>query len=103
VITLGSAGEDLTVIIPVGASYVATLTASTPWPTGTAIELHFMNDLSDVPVVWAATISGSDATFDIDTTQVQLVVDARLSIARLIYNPGGTGALLWAHGTARYV
>lgn len=101
-ITLGSAGEDLQVVIPIGASFVTKLTASTSWPNGTVIELHLMNDLSDVPVVWSSTIAGTDATFNIPPDQVQAVVTARLSIARLIYNPG-TGAMLWAHGTTRYV
>jgi len=103
VITLGSAGEDLQVVIPVGASFVTTLTASTPWPNGTVIELHLMNSLTDTPTVWSATVAGSDATFNISASQVQAVVDARLSIARLLYNPAGSGALLWAHGTTRYV
>lgn len=102
-ITLGSAGDDLTVVLPVGASFIATLTATTPWPANTIIELHFMNDLADIPVVWSAAISDTDATFNVSTDQVQTVVDARLSIARLIYNPGDTGALLWAQGVTRYV
>jgi hypothetical protein len=100
-ITLGSDVDQLTVIIPIGASFITTLTASTPWPNGTIIQLQFMNDIADVPVVWSATVSGTDATFNVADTSV--VTNARLSLARLIYNPGGTGALLWAHGTVRYV
>lgn len=102
-VTLGSDVDQLTVIIPVGASFITTLTAATPWPVGTVIELHLMNDISDSPVIWSATISGTDATFNIPPSQVQTVTDARLSLARLIYNPGGSGALLWAHGTIRYI
>lgn len=102
-ITLGSAGEDLTVVIAVGAAFVATLTATNPWPTGTQIEIHLLNEPTDTPVVWAAVVSGSSAVFNVSASAVQAVVDARLSAARLFYNPGGTGALLWAHGTTRYV
>lgn len=102
-ITLGSDVDQLTVIIPIGASFITTLTASTPWPNGTVIELHLLNNIADNPVVWSATISGTDATFNITPTNVKTVSDQRLSLARLIYNPGGTGALLWAHGTVKYV
>ena len=102
-ITLGSDVEQLTVVIPVGASFITTLTAATPWPDDTVIELHLMNDVADDPVVWSATVSGTDATFNIPSDQVQVVTDARLSLARLLYNPGGLGALLWAHGTTKYI
>lgn len=102
-ITLGSAGETLTLIIPIGASFVATLISTDPWPDGTLIELHLLNELTDTPVIWSAAISGSLASFTESAANVQTVVDARLSLARLIYNPGGTGALLWAHGSVRYV
>lgn len=102
-ITLGSEGEQLTVIIPIGAAFVTTLSAATPWPTGTQIELHLSSSLTDVPVVWAAAVSGTTAVFNESTIQTQAVVNARLSIARLIYNPGGTGQLLWAHGVTKFV
>lgn len=103
VITLGSAGEDLVVVIAVDATFVATLTATSPWPSGTQIEIHLLNEPTDTPVIWAAVVSGSTAVFNIPLTNVQAVVSARLSSARLLYNPGGTGALLWAHGAVRYV
>lgn len=101
-ITLGSDVDQLTVIIPIGASFITTLTASTPWPVGSVIELHLVNDIADTPVVWSANISGNDATFNVTPSNVKLVSDQRLSLARLIYNPG-SGALLWAHGTIKYV
>lgn len=101
-ITLGSDVDQLTVIIPLGASFITTLTAATPWPNGTVIELHLVNDPADDPVIWSATVSGTDATFNINPANVKLVSDQRLSLARLIYNPG-SGALLWAHGTVRYI
>jgi hypothetical protein len=103
VITLGSEGEQLVVIIPVGADFLTTLSASTPWPVGTVIELHLSNTLTDVPVVWTATVSGSTAVFNVPKVTTQPVVAARLSLARLFYSPGGSGTLLWAHGTTRFV
>jgi hypothetical protein len=103
VITLGSEGEQLVVIIPVGADFLTTLSASTPWPTGTIIELHLSNTLADVPVVWSAVVSDSTAVFDVSKADTQPVADARLSLARLFYSPGGSGMLLWAHGTTRFV
>lgn len=103
-ITLGSEGEQLTVIIPVGADFVTTLSAATPWPTGTQIELHLSNDSADVsPVVWAATVSGTTATFNVPAATTQAVVLGRLAYARLYYSPGGTGMLLWGHGVTRFV
>jgi hypothetical protein len=103
VITLGSEGEQLVVIIPVGADFLTTLSASMPWPTGTVIELHLSDTLADTPVIWAATVSGSTAVFNVPRVTAQPVVDARLSLARLFYSPGGSGTLLWAHGTTRFV
>lgn len=102
-ITLGSVGDDLTVVIPLSARFLTKLTASTAWPTGTVIELHLMNDLADVPTVWSASINGTDATFDIPTSQVTTDTAARPSIARLLYDSDGRGLLLWAHGITRYV
>jgi hypothetical protein len=102
-ITLGSMGEDLTVVIPIGARFLCALDSSNPWPNGTQIELHLMNDPGDTPVIWPATISGSTATFDVPAGDVKTVTDARLSLARLLYNPAGAGFLLWGHGTTRYV
>lgn len=102
-ITLGSAGEDLTVVIPVGARFLTKLTASIPWPLGTVIELHLLNEITDDPVVWSAVISGSDATFDVAASQVTTDTADRPSVARLLYDSDGGGLLLWAHGTTRYV
>lgn len=102
-ITLGSAGDDLSIAVPVDADFVTTITSTISWPTGTTVELHFINQSTDVPIVWVATVSGSSVTFNIPAATVQAVVAAQLSIARLIYKPGGTGAILWAHGPVRYV
>lgn len=102
-ITLGSAGDDLTVIIPLGARFLTKLHSSTPWPVGTIIQLHLVNEPDDDPVVWTATISGSDATFDESASQVATDTADRPSVARLLYDSDGGGLLLWAHGTTRYV
>lgn len=102
-VTLGSEGEQLQIIIPVGADFVATLSAAAAWPVGTVIEIHLSNTLSDTPIVWSATITGTNAVFNVPKATAQPVVDARLSLARLFYSPGGSGLLLWAHGTTRFV
>lgn len=102
-ITLGSDGEQLVVVIPVDADFVTTLSAATPWPTGTQIELHFSDTPSDTPVIWPATVAGTTATFNVSKASAQPVVTARLSLVRLFYSPGGSGILLWAHGTTRFI
>jgi hypothetical protein len=103
VITLGSDGDQLTVVIPVGADFVTTLSASDSWPTGTAIELHLSSSLTDTPVIWTATVSGTTAIFNVPASQTAAVVTARLSLARLFYSASGVGRLLWAHGVTRFV
>jgi hypothetical protein len=103
VITLGSDGEQLVVVIPVDADFVTTLSAATPWPTGTQIELHFSNTPSDDPVIWPATVVDTTAAFNVPKASAEPVITARLSLARLFYSPGGSGVLLWAHGTTRFV
>lgn len=103
VITLGSEGEQLQVIIPVDADFVSTLSATDVWPAGTAIELHLSNSFTDTPVIWSATVSGTTAVFNESKTAIQPVVEARLSLARLFYSPDGLSTLLWAYGTTRFV
>lgn len=104
-INLGADVQQITVVLADGADYVVTLVSSTPWPTGIAISLHLTDGTTgtDPPVVWSATVVGTQATFNVPTAQVQPVIDAKLSIARLIYTPSGGGPLLWGRGGIRVV
>jgi acyl-CoA synthetase (AMP-forming)/AMP-acid ligase II len=102
-ITLGSEGERIAVVLPVNAAFVSQITSAAPWPTGTRIELHFSNGFDATSVVWAATIAGTTATFNMTKTQVQSLIAARLSVVHLYYIPTGLDPLLWGHGLTRVV
>lgn len=100
-IELGSVGEQITVILAAGADFVVTLVAPTAWPVGTVIALVLSG--GGVSVTWTATISGTQATFDVPTAQVQPVINSGYSFARLYYTPSGGGPLLWGQGDIRAV
>lgn len=104
-INLGSDVQQITVILADDADYVVTLVASSAWPTGIVIYLSLSDgaDGNDTPVVWTATVVGTQATFNVPNAQVQPVIDAKLSIARLYYTPAGGGPLLWGYGGIRVI
>jgi hypothetical protein len=96
VITLGSAGDQLTVILAAGGDFIASMTASSPWGD-VQISLELSGGTTD-PVTWTAVISDVTATFDVPKEQVQAVIDAKMSTARLYYTPTTGTTLLWAQG-----
>lgn len=101
-ITLGSEGEQLTVILAAGAGFVASLTSSDPWGS-VSIYLQLLDGNAD-PITWTASISGSVATFSISVNDVQTAINGEYSTARLYYQPAGGGIpLLWGHGGIRVV
>lgn len=95
-ITLGSDGEQLTVVLATGGDFVASMTSSSPWGSVT-ITLVLSGGNVD-PITWTASIDDVTATFDVPANEVQTAIDAKMSIARLYYSPAGGGTLLWAHG-----
>lgn len=68
-ITLGSEPEDLTVHLVTGADFKATLILKPAWPVGTTLTLV------SGATTWTATISGTDATFDVDKAAADLLAD----------------------------
>ena len=55
---LGTQPEPLWVLLPDGGDFLCVLELDEPWPVGTTVSLVFGNG-----VTWAATISGTEATF----------------------------------------
>jgi hypothetical protein len=102
-ITLGSSGDQLVVILASGAVFAATLQATENWPSNTQISLHLTDSEGAHEVIWSATVTDNLASFFVSAADVQAVIDNQLSLARLLYNPGQTGALLWGHGMTRFV
>jgi len=101
VITLGSEGEQLTVILAAGAGFLASLTSSDPWGS-VQIYLQLSSGTGD-PIIWTATINDVTATFNVTANDVQTAIDGEYSIARLYYVPSGGVPLLWGHGGVRVV
>lgn len=106
VIKLGTDPDSLIVVLPKNADFKATLrnitspTDHTPvnWPAGTAIQLRFGS--SATPVMWAATVTGADAVFNVDKAVVAPLRASETKVARLYY-VNGTDDILWAEGDIR--
>lgn len=96
-LTLGADVDDLTVRLTRGADFHTTLrNTDGPWPTGTTISLRF-GPTSTPTHTWDATITGADAVFDIDKTDVDAVLAASTPKARLYYVNGDI-EMCWAAG-----
>lgn len=104
-VALGMSPIPITVTLPLDADFVCQFVAEEDWPDSSGVELRFhTNSADDAPVAtWPATISGQNASWDVDSTVVQLVIDAAAFLVRLHYiEPDGTD-LLWGRGRARTV
>lgn len=101
-ITLGAQPDTLTVHVSAGADFEATLVllddagAEMDWPVGTNITLRFAKAAA-TETVWAATITGSEATFAEDKVSVDALIASKRATARLFY-VNGTDDILWASG-----
>jgi hypothetical protein len=74
------------------------------WDDGTGIELHFFASLTETEpeAVWAASISGYQATWHVPKAQVITdALDPVNDTVRLIYLPAAGGELLWEEGATR--
>lgn len=93
-LTLGSAPQQLTVVLIRDADFVAVLHNSAgDWDAGVSIELRFGD------TVWVATLAGADATFNVDKAAVNALVATKPRTARLFYVDGDVD-LCWATGSA---
>lgn len=99
-ITLGFEPYPIQVNLARDSDFTATIRTAgdDPWPTGTTIELRFAASESASPVVWAATVSGQDASWNVPAADVADVVDSRARHARLIYGTDNGESWLWGRG-----
>lgn len=88
---LGTKPDPLTVYLTTGADFRCTLRLDTNWPTGSTLALKF------AATTWSATISGRDATFNVDKATADAIADA--AAVRLNYTDGATVDETWAIGT----
>lgn len=91
-INLGFQPETLRVLLTTGADFYTVLQLNESWPAGTSLALVFDGGAS-----WAATISGANATFNVDKAQTATIANG--TGVRLVYTNGTTDQV-WAIGTA---
>jgi len=96
-VTLGLQPFDLTVTLPSDGDFVCTLIAENGWPVDTRIELRFLAAGVD-PIVWPATIDGTDARWSVRSTVVKAAIAAKPTAARLHYIDSAGEDLLWGRG-----
>jgi hypothetical protein len=94
-IELGFEPEPMQLNLSADADFVCRLVAEDGWPEGTQIELRF--PVAGSTTVWAATIDGTDAAWNVPAADVAVLVGARPRTVRLHYRSSGSD-LLWARG-----
>lgn len=97
---------EFTLPLSSGSDYSFTLQSTPAWPTGTSIELRFATDIdeskSTVPVVvWPATITGANATWNVAASNVQIVLDTQARYVKLRYIDSSVNTLVWGKGVVR--
>lgn len=98
-VNLGYVPQKLTVTLSEGGDFVSALVASTDWPAGAGIELRLSGGTAGT-VTWPAVVNGARADWEVAYTEVQAVIDAKVSTARLVYTESDSGAVLvWAEGS----
>lgn len=92
-ITLGTVPENLTVVLTKDADFFTTLeNADGDWSVTAEIKLIFSTETE-----WSATISGDEATFNENYTEVNTVLAAKPLWVKLFYIDGTT-EICWAMG-----
>ncbi len=101
-VALGFVPIDCTVALSAGGDFSQTLTATPPWPAGTAVELHFSPTPAEGPstIVWPATISGANATWNVPAVSVAAVLNAQALYVTIHYVTS-IGTLVWMVGRVR--
>lgn len=95
---LGAVPESLSVTLSSGADFNTTLTnADGDWSDTAVIELRFGRDADTPLATWQATITGPDAVFNEDKSDVETVIELKDRTARLWYIDGDLD-LCWATG-----
>lgn len=94
---LGTQPEKLTIQLSPRSDFVAVIQRSDgqDWAAGTEVFLEF--ETTTDPISWPATISGTDASWNVDEADVDTLIATRPRKARLWYVEGEV-RLLWAAG-----
>jgi predicted ThiF/HesA family dinucleotide-utilizing enzyme len=91
-VTLGSAPASMSLLLVPGADFVCTLVSQDgTWPATAAIAIEVAD------ATWEATVSGTDAVFNVDQAQVNAVIAQDPNRFKLWYTDGTT-RLLWGSG-----
>ena len=101
---LGRVPDQVVVHLQPDADFVCRLTRADgdDWEPGTSIALVLtgMKDRT-AAITWGAVIAGPDAEWAVPAAQVAAVCAAAPQQARLMYDDGAAGPVLWAKGTVR--
>lgn len=95
-IELGFRPVPLTVTLAADSDFISTFVAQDGWPDGTQIQLRFVNFRGTT--IWSATISGTNATFDVAVADVATLIAAQPQEVRLHYMDSQGDDLLWGKG-----
>lgn len=97
-VNLGYVPQKLTVTLAEGGDFVSALVATTPWPVGTGIELRLTGGTVGT-VTWPAVVDDVRADWNVSNLDVQDVIDAKASTARLVYTESDGTTIVWAEGS----
>lgn len=97
-INLGYVPIPLTVTLVTDGDFLSTLVASTPWPAGTMIQLRFATT-ADTPTVWAATVAGTNAAWDVPAATVNTLLGLQPGQVVLRYAEADGTSIVWGKGT----
>jgi hypothetical protein len=93
---LGLVPISVPVTLSRDGAFVANLTKNSgDWPDGTAVELWFLVDATnlDTPIIWAATVDAGVISWNVESTESKAVIEAGAKNVRLHFND-----LLWGTG-----
>lgn len=98
-VTLGFKPASLVVPLTKDADFVATITTQdgSDFADGAAVTLELTKAHSD-PILWAATIDGDTARWDVDKTDVNALVPGTVYTARVLYSDTAGNDLVWFSG-----
>jgi hypothetical protein len=101
-VTFGWKQPTFTIELQYDGDFLFTLHATASWPVGSQIEFRFHRtpdprDDTD-PIIWAATVAGADATWEVDNAMVREVLDAVAKYPRLRYAAQGR-TIAWMRGS----
>lgn len=91
-VTLGYSPTQMRLLLTAGADFVTTLVSQDgDWPATAAITIEVGT------ATWTATLTGPEARFDVDQTEVDAVIAQTPRSFRLWYTDG-EARLMWGRG-----